>query len=281
VTSPRSETAAREIDRLTGGFRPTVGLILGSGLGGLADRFEGGHEIPYGDIPGFPAVGVEGHAGVFRAGHLNGVPCVALRGRAHLYEGHPAHQAALPVRAMARLGIKALFVSNAAGGVNRTFKPGDLMLIMDHLNMMGCDPLHGDELDEELAKPDLSQAYDPVLCAEVRAAAVENQIALREGVYGGFLGPSFETPSEVRMAARLGADAVGMSTVPEVITARAMGVRCFGVSCITNFGAGISPVPLNHVEVIETTELIAETFQSLVLASLARVDARLSREPND
>ena len=226
-------------------------------------------------------MGVEGHAGVVRTGLLNGVPCVALRGRAHLYEGHPAHQAALPVRAMARLGIKALFVSNAAGGVNRTFVPGDLMLIVDHLNLMARDPLLGDGLDEELATPDLSQAYDPALCDEVRTAAIEHRIALREGVYGGFLGPTFETPSEVRMAARLGADAVGMSTVPEVITARAMGVRCFGVSCITNFGAGISPVPLSHIEVIETTDRIATTFQSLVLAALARVADRLSSETND
>lgn len=217
---------------------------------------------------------MEGHAGVFRTGLLNGVPCVALRGRAHLYEGHPAHHAALPVRAMAHLGIKALFVSNAAGGINRTYSPGDLMLIVDHLNLMGCDPLRGDGLDEQLAAPDLSQAYDPVLCDEVRAAAIEHGIALREGVYGGFLGPTFETPSEVRMAARLGADAVGMSTVPEVITARAMGVRCFGVSCITNLGAGINPEPLSHFEVIETTDRIAATFQSLVLAALVRVADR-------
>lgn len=180
---------------------------------------------------------------------------------------------------MAHLGIRALFVSNAAGGVNRTFKPGDLMLIVDHLNLMGCDPLRGEGLDEELPVPDLVGAYDPELCDEVRAAAIEHRIALREGVYGGFLGPAFETPSEVRMAARLGADAVGMSTVPEVITARAMGVRCFGVSCITNSGAGISPVPLSHIEVIETTDRIAETFQSLVLAALARVADRLGPVP--
>ncbi|TFG65990.1 MAG: purine-nucleoside phosphorylase [Gemmatimonadales bacterium] len=281
MSTPLSETAAREIDRLTGGFRPAVGLILGSGLGGLADRFEGGHQIPFGDIPGFPAVGVEGHAGVIRTGLLNGVPCVALRGRAHLYEGHAAHHASLPVRAMARLGIKALFVSNAAGAVNRTFKPGDLMLIVDHLNLMGRDPLRGEGLDEELATPDLSQPYDPELCAQVRKAAIEQRIELREGVYAANLGPSFETPSEVRMAARLGADAVGMSTVPEVITARAMGVRCFGVSCMTHFGAGISPVPLSHIEVIETTDRIAATFQLLVLTSLARVAEQLSREPND
>lgn len=259
---------------------PTVGLILGSGLGGLADRFEGGHRIPFGDIPGFPSVGVEGHAGILCTGLLNGVPCVALRGRAHLYEGHPAHLATLPVRAMAHLGIQALFVSNAAGAVNRSFVPGDLMLITDHINLMARDPLVGPDLDEVLPTPDLAEPYDADLCDEVRAAAKERGLKLQEGVYAANLGPSFETPAEVRMAGILGADAVGMSTVPEVITARAMGVRCFGVSCMTNFGAGISPVPLNHLEVIETTDRIAHIFQELVLTSLARVADRLSREPN-
>lgn len=225
-------------------------------------------------------MGVVGHAGVYRTGLLNGVRCAALRGRAHLYEGHPAHHATLPVRAMAHLGIRALFVSNAAGAVNRLFAPGDLMLILDHLNLMGRDPLSGEGLDEQLPPPDLEQPYDAGLCDDVRAAALELGIVLREGVYAANLGPSFETPAEIRMAAVLGADAVGMSTVPEVITARAMGVRCFGVSCMTNYGAGISPVPLSHVEVIETTDRIAGTFQSLVLSALARVADRLSREPN-
>jgi purine-nucleoside phosphorylase len=257
-----------------------VGVILGSGLGGLADRFEGGHRIPFGDLPGFPSAGVEGHAGIVCTGLLNGVPCVALRGRAHLYEGHPAHHATLPVRAMAHLGIRALFVSNAAGAVNRSFVPGDLMLITDHLNLMACDPLSGEGLDEALPAPDLAEPYDRELCDEVRAAAADLAYDLKEGVYAANLGPSFETPAEVRMAGILGADAVGMSTVPEVITARAMGVRCFGISCMTNYGAGISPVPLSHIEVIETTDRIAEVFQGLVLASLARVADRLSREPN-
>jgi purine-nucleoside phosphorylase len=254
---------------------------LGSGLGGLADRFESGHAIPYGEIPGFPTVGVEGHAGVLHVGSLNGVPCAAMQGRAHLYEGHPAHHAALPVRALARLGIEALFVSNAAGGVNRTFEPGDLMLIVDHLNLMGRDPLHGPGLDEVLPEPDLACPYDPGLCDDVRAAALDLAVPLREGVYAANLGPSFETPAEVRMAERLGADAVGMSTVPEVVTARALGVRCFGVSCVTNLAAGISHSPLSHVEVIETTERTAASFQGLVLAALALANDRLSAAPND
>ncbi|MFW6085399.1 MAG: purine-nucleoside phosphorylase, partial [Gemmatimonadota bacterium] len=218
-TTPASVRAADEVRRLTEGFQPRIGVILGSGLGGLADRFDGGHAIPYDEIPGFPAVGVAGHAGVLHAGLLNGVPCAALRGRAHLYEGHSAHEAALPVRALAHWGIGALFVSNAAGAVNRTFAPGDLMLIVDHLDFMRRDPLRGEGLDEELPRPDLARPYDSELCDAVREAAVETGVPLREGVYAANLGPSFETPAEIRMAERLGADAGGMSTVPEVVTA--------------------------------------------------------------
>ena len=274
--TPASVRAAGAVRRLTDAFEPRIGVILGSGLGGLADRFEGGDAIPYEEIPGFPGVGVAGHAGVLRTGLLGGVPCVALRGRAHLYEGHPAHQATLPVRALAHLGIRALFVSNAAGAVNRTFAPGDLMLIVDHLNFMHRDPLRGGGMDEEIDRPELTRPYDPELCDAVREAAVETGVPLREGVYAANLGPSFETPAEIRMAERLGADAVGMSTVPEVITARALGVRCFGVSCMTNFAAGISPEPLTHEEVMETTERVKDRFQALVLAALARADARLT-----
>ena len=278
--TPASLRAAEEIRRRTDGFEPRIGVILGSGLGGLADRFEGGEAIEYGEIPGFPAVGVAGHAGVLRTGLLGGVPCAALRGRAHLYEGHPAHHAALPVRALAHLGIDALFVSNAAGAVNRTFAPGDLMLIVDHLDFMHRDPLRGDDLDETLVLPDTGPSYDPALCDAVREAAVETRIPIREGVYAANLGPSFETPAEIRMAERLGADAVGMSTVPEVLTARALGVRCFGVSCMTNYAAGISPDPLTHEEVMETTERVKTQFQSLVLASLARAGDRLIDSPS-
>lgn len=280
MSGPASARAADEIRRRTDGYAPRIGVILGSGLGGLAERFEDGHAIPYTRIPGFPAAGVEGHAGVLHLGSLGGVPCAALQGRAHLYEGHPAHHATLPVRALARLGVRALFVSNAAGAVNRAFEPGDLMLIVDHLNFMGRDPLHGAGFDEELETPDLDAAYDPELCDAVRAAAAQTGIPLREGVYAANLGPSFETPAEIRMAERLGADAVGMSTVPEVITARALGVRCFGVSCMTNFAAGISPEPLSHVEVIETTERVKDRFQALVLAALARADEVVSGTPS-
>ena len=172
-------------------------------------------------------------------------------------------------------------MSNAAGAVNRTFAPGDLMLIVDHLDFMQRDPLRGQGLDEELEAPDLSRPYDPELSDAVRAAALETGVVLREGVYAANLGPSFETPAEIRMAKRLGADAVGMSTVPEVITARALGVRCFGVSCMTNYAAGISPEPLSHEEVIETTERVKAEFQALVLAALARADERLSGAPSD
>lgn len=225
-------------------------------------------------------MGVEGHAGVLRLGRLGGVACAALRGRAHLYEGHPAYEATLPIRALARLGIEALFVSNAAGAVNRAFAPGDLMLIRDHINLMGVDPLHAPDVDEELPIPDLSRPYDPELCAGVRAAGLRVGVALREGVYAACLGPSFETPAEIRMIERIGGDAVGMSTVPEVITARALGVRCFGVSCMTNYAAGINPEPLSHVEVMETTERVKSQFQALVTASVAEADRRLTDAPS-
>lgn len=272
---PASATAAVAVRERIGDFRPRIGLVLGSGLGGLGDRFEDGWEIPYSEIPGFPGVGVPGHAGVLRIGHLAGVRCAALRGRSHLYEGHPAHQAGLPTRALSRLGIEALFVSNAAGTVNPTFVPGDLMLIRDHLNLMGRDALAGDGLDEDLPAADLRNPYDPELASAVRDAALDVGVSLRSGVYAANLGPSFETPAEVRMAGRLGADAVGMSTVPEVVTARALGIRVFGISCMTNFGAGISPTPLDHEEVIETTDRISRQFQDLVMAALVRVNELL------
>lgn len=276
-----SVRAADELRRRTEDFRPRIGVILGSGLGGLADRFEGGYEIPFEEIPSFPRAGVAGHAGVVRIGHLGGVPCVALRGRAHLYEGHPAHHAALPVRVMARLGIEALFVSNAAGAVNRTFAPGDLMLITDHVNFMHRDPLAGEGTDEPLAPGPPAAPYDATLCEAVREASRATGVPIREGVYGANLGPSFETPAEIRMVERLGVDAVGMSTVPEVLTARAMAVRCFGVSCMTNYAAGIATQPLTHEEVIETTERVKEEFQGLVLAALARAADVLSDPPSD
>ncbi len=277
----RSEAAAAAavVSRRAPGRKPRIGLVLGSGLGGLTDRLEDAVTIPYGLLPGFPRPAVEGHAGVLVLGRLAGVEVAALRGRAHLYEGHPAWRAAFPVRALAALGIRAMFLSNAAGAVNPAFAPGDLMAILDHINLMGRNPLEGPVVSGDPRFPDLTAAWDPALLEALREAAARTDVPLREGVYAAMLGPSFETPAEIRMLARLGADAVGMSTVPELITARALGLRCFGVSCLTNFAAGIGGAPLDHREVIETTERIAGRFQDLVAAAVVCADRRLSGAP--
>ncbi len=273
--SARAREAAEAIRDRTGDFHPAVGLVLGSGLGSLGDTFEDAVRIPYEELPHWPPVGVEGHSGTLVAGFLEGVPSVALKGRAHLYEGHATGETTFPVRVLAALGIKALFVSNAAGAVNRGFRPGDLMLISDHLNLMGRNPLAGPVVVGDERFPDMSDAYDADLRRVVRETALDEGIPLKEGVYAGLLGPSYETPAEVRMLERLGADAVGMSTVPEVITARAIGVRCFGVSCLTNYGAGISPEPLSHRDVMETTERVGGRFQALVRSVIGRIGPAL------
>lgn len=276
-----ADAAAAVVHRRTGGARPRVGLVLGSGLGGLADRFEESVAIPYALLPGFPRPGVEGHAGVLVSGRLGGVPAVALRGRAHLYEGHPAWRAAFPVRVLAALGIRSLFLSNAAGAVNPDFAPGELMAIRDHINLTGRNPLEGPVVRGDPRFPDLTEAWDPALREALREASRTTGVPLREGVYAAMLGPSFETPAEIRMLAALGADAVGMSTVPELITARALGVRCFGVSCLTNYAAGISGAPLDHEEVIETTERVAREFQALVVAAVIAADRVVTAGSSD
>jgi len=264
--------AAEVVHASIGDLQPIVGLVLGSGLGSLGEEFEEAVRIQYEDLPHWPPVGVVGHSGTLVAGVLEGVPAVALKGRAHLYEGHSAGIATLPVRVLAALGIRALFVSNAAGTINRGFQPGDLMLISDHLNLMGRNPLTGPVVKGDERFPDMSDAYDARLRSVVREAALAEGIPLQEGVYAGLLGPSYETPAEIRMLERMGADAVGMSTVLEVIVARAMGLRCFGVSCLTNFGAGISPEPLSHHDVMETTERVGGQFRSLVRSVVGRIE---------
>jgi purine-nucleoside phosphorylase len=267
--------AARAVRSRIGELKPAVGLVLGSGLGSLGDEFEDAVRIPYEEIPHWPPVGVVGHSGTLVAGRLAGVPAVALKGRAHLYEGHSSDRATLPIRVLASLGIQALFVSNAAGAINPAFEPGDLMLITDHLNLMGKNPLTGPVVEGDQRFPDMTEAYDARLREVVRASASDEGIPLQEGVYAGLLGPSYETPAEIRMLARVGADAVGMSTVPEVIIARAMGIRCFGVSCLTNFAAGIQPEPLAHDEVMETTERVGGQFRSLVRSVVGRLETEL------
>jgi purine-nucleoside phosphorylase len=243
---------------------PDIAIILGSGLGGLAAEIEDARRVPFKEIPGFPSATVAGHAGALIGGELAGRRVIALSGRFHVYEGHDARLAALPVRVVHALGAHTLIVSNAAGGIRRTLRPGDLMLIADQINLMWRNPLIGPVAPGEERFPDMSAPYDTELLAVAREAALRVGVPVVEGVYAGLLGPQYETPAEVRMLERLGADAVGMSTVPEVIAARTLGMRVAGVSCITNMGCGIATRPLSHREVLETTAAVAEKFKGLV-----------------
>jgi purine-nucleoside phosphorylase len=251
---------------------PACAVVLGSGLGALADDLADARRVPFAEVPGFPEATVAGHAGALLAGTLGGREVLLLAGRFHLYEGHPAALAAFPVRVLHALGARTVFVSNAAGGLRRTFAPGDLMIIADHLNLMFRSPLVGPAQEGDARFPDMSAAYDPALRAVLREAAHAAGVAVQEGVYAGLLGPSYETPAEVRMLERLGADAVGMSTVPEVIAARAMGMRVAGVSCITNLASGIGSGALAHAEVLDVGRNAAGRFRALVTEFVRRVD---------
>ena len=259
-----AQVAAEAIRRRIGTTAPVAGIVLGSGLGGLAARISQAVDIPFSEVPGFPAATVAGHAGKVIGGLLGGRRVVALAGRFHMNEGHSAGVAGFPVRVFRALGAQVLFVSNAAGGIRRTFRAGDLMLIRDHLNLMFRNPLIGAREEGDERFPDMSAPYDVELARLLREHATALGIPLQEGVYCGLLGPTYETPAEVRMLATLGADAVGMSTVPEVVVARALGMRVAGVSCVTNLASGISLHPLSHAEVLETTTLVAERFETLV-----------------
>ncbi|MEK5165204.1 purine-nucleoside phosphorylase [Paenibacillus sp. FSL R5-0527] len=251
---------------------PKVGLILGSGLGVLADHIEQPVTIAYKDIPYFPQSTVEGHAGELLIGTVQGTAVVLMKGRFHMYEGYGPELTAFPVRVMKELGVSTLLVTNAAGGVNTSYSPGDLMLISDHINLTGKNPLIGPN-DGELGPrfPDMSQAYSRRLRDTARQVAGEKGVPLQEGVYAGLLGPSYETPAEIRMLRTLGADAVGMSTVSEVIVARHAGLEVLGISCISNMAAGILDQPLSHAEVMETTDRVREKFLSLVLAIIPKM----------
>jgi purine-nucleoside phosphorylase len=232
---------------------PKVGLVLGSGLGAFADSLDHLQKLPYQELPHMPSSAVVGHAGNFCFGVARGVPVVCMQGRVHLYEGHHVSTVVHGVRTMARLGVSTVLLTNAAGGLEPSWAPGDLMLMTDHLNLTGVNPLCGPN-DDALGTrfPDMSAAYDPALREGLRQVARAAKIDLREGIYAQLLGPSYETPAEVRMVRSLGAQAVGMSTVVEVIALRHMGVRVGALSCITNSAAGISPHPLSHQEVEET-----------------------------
>ena len=263
--------AATAVRERLGVRSPVAAIVLGSGLGGLADRLKDARRIPYAEIPGFHAPGVEGHRGEMLSGTLAGREVLLLAGRFHMYEGHSAQVAAFPVRVVHALGARVLFVSNAAGGINRAFTPGTLMLITDHLNLQFRNPLEGRVEPGDIRFPDMSAPYAPRLQRLLADAAAEGGLTLARGTYAGLLGPTYETPAEVRMLATLGADAVGMSTVPETIVARAIGMEVSGVSCITNPAAGISETPLNHAEVMEEGRKAGDAFCGLVERWVARL----------
>ena len=267
------EEATDVVARRLGKLEPRVAIVLGSGLGGVADSVQRAVRVPYREIPGFPEPGAPGHRGELVGGTLEGVPVVVQSGRFHLYEGHAPAVAALPTRMFARLGVRTLIVTNAAGGIRHTFRPPTLMLIADHINLMFRNPLVGPVAEGEERFPDMSDPYDPELRAVARDVARSQRIALEEGVYAALLGPSFETPAEVRMLARLGADAVGMSTVPEVIAARARGLRCLGFSSITNVAAGLSgsALQLSHQEVLAAGQQLAVQLERLIRGVLPQL----------
>lgn len=249
--------------------RPDVALVLGSGLGAFADRLDDKTVLSYGDIPHFPVSGVSGHAGQLVIGTSGGRTVVAMQGRVHRYEGWPIEAVVFPVRVMRFLGARALVLTNAAGSLHAGLTPGQLMLISDHINLSGANPLTGDN-DDRLGPrfPDMSHAYTPALRAAVKEVAGKQGLPLAEGIYVGLSGPSYETPAEIRMLHSLGGDAVGMSTVPEAIAAAHTGLKVCGISCITNLGAGIGDQPLSHVDVEETAAKARDAFCALLEAAI-------------
>ncbi|HMA18543.1 MAG TPA: purine-nucleoside phosphorylase [Thermoanaerobaculia bacterium] len=252
---------------------PAVGLVLGSGLGAFAERLKNRVAIPYEEIPHFPVPsGVVGHAGELVLGDVDRTPVVVLSGRLHFYEGRPMADVVYPSRVLARLGVGAVVLTNAAGGVRRTFKPGDLMLMTDHINAFWTNPLIGPNEEALGARfPDMSRVYDAALRRLAKDTARSLRIPLREGVYLGNSGPSYETPAEIRAYRAVGADAVGMSTVPEAIALRHAGVRVLGISTITNMAAGILPRPLDHSEVLATTRKVGDRFVRLLTALVPKI----------
>jgi len=257
VTRRRAEKVAARLTRLTG-LRPRLAMVLGSGFQEVASLLEARTKVSYRDLPGFPGTGVQGHAGNLLAGRLGGTPVLVLSGRAHYYEGHSLEHITFPVRVLAAAGVTDLLLTNAAGGINPRFRAGDFMIVTDHINFMGANPLRGGPVEalggsaDVQATPfvDLSCAYDPELRRLLKKASREQSVKLRAGVYLAVSGPSYETPAEIRAFARLGADAVGMSTVPEVIVARHCGMRVGALSCITNLAAGLGGQSLSHGDVL-------------------------------
>lgn len=253
-------------------LRPTIALVLGSGLGAFADEFENATRIPYGKIPGFPRSTIEGHAGTLVIGKVGDVPVAAMQGRVHFYEGYPLKDVVFPMRVFGRLGIRAAILTNAAGAINLDFTQGALVIIRDHMNLQGSNPLIGPN-DERFGPrfPDMSEAYYKPYREITRAEAAKLGIQIHEGIYAALSGPSFETPAEIRHFKSIGADMVGMSTVPEVIVARHMGLRVLGISCVTNMAAGILDQPINHEEVLETGKRVRDQFVALLRAVIPRI----------
>ena len=249
-------------------LRPAIGLVLGSGLGAFAKSLTDAVAIPYGQIPHFAPSTAVGHRGELVLGTSQGVPVAVMAGRVHLYEGYPVSQVVFPVRMLGRLGVTTLVLTNAAGSVNVDFKPGELVVLSDHINLTGVNPLTGPNVDEWGPRfPDMSDAYDPALRALAEDACGKAGVTARRGVYLGLAGPSYETPAEIRMARTLGADVVGMSTVLEVIAARHLGIRCLGISCVTNMGAGVLKQKIDHQEVLE----VGARVQQGLLEVLGRI----------
>jgi len=270
----RAEHAARVI-RSRISIEPRIAVVLGSGLGGFADDFEEAVSIPYEDIPGFVRSTAQGHAGQLVVGKIDSVPVLAMQGRVHYYEGYSLEEVTFAVRTFGLLGVKTLVLTNAAGGINVQLTQGALMVISDHLNLMGVNPLRGPN-DERFGPrfPDMTSVYSPELQELVIEEAKAIGVELRRGIYGALSGPSYETPAEIHLLRALGADAVGMSTVPEAIVARHMGVEVLGISCITNMAAGIGDEPINHEEVMATGDSVRETFAELLRRVISAINNR-------
>src|SRR6185436_132555 len=269
----RAEHATRVIRSRTT-VEPRIALVLGSGLGGFADDFEEAVGIPYEDIPGFVRSTAQGHAGRLVIGKIDSVPVLAMQGRVHYYEGYSLEEVTFPVRTFGLLGVKTLVLTNAAGGINVQLTQGALMVLSDHLNLMGVNPLRGPNDDRFGPRfPDMSTVYSAELQALVVEEARAIGVEVRRGIYGALSGPSYETPAEIHLMRTLGADAVGMSTVPEAIVARHMGLEVLGISCITNMAAGLSDEPIDHEEVMATGDRVRGTFTEL----LRRVVGAISR----
>jgi len=271
----RAEHATRLIRARTT-VEPRIAIVLGSGLGGFADDFEDAVGIPYEDIPGFVRSTAQGHAGRLVIGKIDGIPVLAMQGRVHYYEGYSLEEVTFPIRTFGLLGIKTLALTNAAGGINVQLTQGALMVISDHVNLMGVNPLRGPN-DERFGPrfPDMSAVYAAELQELVIDEAKAIGVEVRRGIYGALSGPSYETPAEIHLLRNLGADAVGMSTVPEAIVARHMGLEVVGISCITNMAAGISDEPINHEEVMATGDAVRETFTELLRRVIVAINSRV------